>query len=82
MVFLKTQNLLNDTNLCLLAERLEREGHLAGIEKLDLLFGSEMESALKILSNINYKVFNADLNFENKQKNLHTIKKSLKVNFG
>lgn len=82
MEFLRTHNLLNDTNLCLLAERFEREGRLAGTEKVQVSFGSEMESALKILSNINYKVFNADLNFESKQKNLHKITKSLDVNFG
>lgn len=80
--FLRTHNLSNDTNLCLLAERFEREGRFTGTEKVQVSFGSEMESALRTLSNLNHKVFNADLNFESKQKNLHKITKSLEVNFG
>ena len=80
--YLRTHGLSSDTNLILLAQRLERDGRLCGTEAVHVTFCSEIKSALNILSSFNYKIFNSELDIERKKSNVHTIEKTLKVNFG
>lgn len=79
--YLLENNLLNDGNLIKLAQRLERDGKIAGEEDVTVTFCSEIKSALNILCNLNYKLFNSNLDFESKKSNIHTITKRLKAIF-
>lgn len=80
--FLRMNNLFDEGNLIKLAERLERDGKLSGSEKVCVTFCGEIKSALNILCSVNYKVFSSNLDFESQKSSIHTIKKTLEVNFG
>lgn len=80
--YLREHNLANDANLIGLAERLQRKGYLSGTETIEVTFLSELESALSILCKLNVKVFNAQLDFNHKQKSTHSITYKLSVDFG
>ncbi|MBR3616193.1 MAG: hypothetical protein IKL56_06180 [Bacteroidaceae bacterium] len=80
--FLKMHSLLDEDNLIMLTERFARDGKLAGTETVCITFCSEIKSALNILCSVNYKVFSSNFDFESQKSNIHTIKKTLTVNFG
>ena len=80
--FMESHGLSNDPKLSLLAERLKTDGRISGIEKYEVTYCSEIESALKIAASIDYKMFSDNLDFSVEHNNVHTIKKSLEINFG
>lgn len=63
-------------------ERLKEDGKLIGTEKLSVTYFSELQNALRITSSIDYKLFNAELDFSLEHNHVHTITKTLSVNFG
>lgn len=80
--FMESHGLSNESTLSLLAERLKTDGRISGIEKYEVTYCSEIESALKIAASIDYKMFSDNLDFSVEHNNVHTIKKSLEINFG
>ncbi|MCQ2129173.1 MAG: hypothetical protein MJZ08_07085 [Bacteroidaceae bacterium] len=63
-------------------ERLKEDGKLIGTEKISVTYFSELQNALRITSSIDYKLFNAELDFSLEHNHVHTITKTLSVNFG
>ena len=80
--FMVSHGLSNDSKLLLLAERLKTDGRISGIEKYEVTYCSEIASALKIAASIDYKMFSDNLDFSVEHNHVHTIKKSLEINFG
>lgn len=80
--FMESHGLSNDSKLSLLAERLKTDGRISGIEKYEVTYCSEIDSALKIAASIDYKMFSDNLDFSVEHNNVHEIKKSLEINFG
>ena len=79
--FLITHGLSNDTQLALLADRLTENGKLSGHEKYEIFYLNEVQSALNILANIDYKVFSGNLDFSLEHNRLHTFSKQLVIDF-
>lgn len=80
--FMESHGLSNDSKLSLLAERLKTDGRISGIEKYEVTYCSEIDSALKIAASIDYKMFSDNLDFSVEHNHVHEIKKSLEINFG
>lgn len=72
----------NDSGIMLYLERLKEDGRLFGKEKYEITFCSEIQSAFKILSSIDYKLFNAELDFSIEHNCVHTVTKKLYLDFG
>lgn len=72
----------NDTAIMTLLGRLEHDGRLYGTESYSISYYSELQSALQIASSINYKLFSADLDFSTEHNHIHTIKKTIELDFG
>lgn len=80
--FMIKHGLRGDTKLNLLLERLKEDGQLSGTEKYEVTYLSEIKSALNIAANINYQLFNDTLDFSKTHNHVHTISKTLEINFG
>lgn len=79
--FLKSHGLIYDTKLALLAERLSETGKLSGREKYTVWYLNEVQFALSILANVDYKVFSANLDFSLEHIHLHTFSQKLDIRF-
>lgn len=79
--FMIKHGLWGDAKLRLLLERLKEDGQLSGTEKYEVTYLSEIKNALNIAANINYKLFNDTLDFSRTHNHVHTISKTLEINF-
>lgn len=79
--FMQSHGLSGDTTLTLLCERLKADGKLSGTEKCTLTYLNEVDSALKVLASIDYKIFNSSLDFSREHNHIHCITKSLHIEF-
>ena len=82
MNFMASHGLSNDSRLHLLAERLKTDGRISGTEKYEVIYCSEIARALKIAASFDYKVFSDNLDFSAEHNHVHTISKTLEINFG
>ncbi len=82
MDFMGSHGLGNDAKLHLLAERLKSDGRITGVERYEVTYCSEIANALNIAASINYKVFSDKLDFSREHNHVHTITKTLEINFG
>ncbi len=82
MDFMESHGLGNDTRLHLLAERIKDDGRISGVERYEVTYYSEIANALNIAASINYKVFSDKLDFSREHNHVHTITKTLEINFG
>lgn len=80
--FMRNHGLGNDASLIMLLNRLEEDGELHGTETYDVTFLSEMQNALNVAANMNYKLFNDNLDFSKKHNHIKTISRTIKINFG
>ena len=80
--FMKSHGLASDTQLLSLYERLKSDGKISGIEKYEVTYCSEIASALTIAASIDYKMFSDNLDFSREHNHVHTISKTLQINFG
>lgn len=71
-----------DAGIMLLLERLKEDGRLHGQERYEITFCSEIQSALKFLSDIKLKLFDAGLDFSTEYQCVHSITKKLFLDFG
>ncbi|MBR6869760.1 MAG: hypothetical protein IKM93_08090 [Bacteroidales bacterium] len=79
--FMDNHGLNNDTKLCLLRDRLKRDGKLTGKEHYTLTYLNEINSALNVLSSIDYKIFSGSLDFSLEHNHIHSISKKLIIEF-
>lgn len=79
--FMIKHGLWGDAKLRLLLERLKEDGQLSGHERYEVTYLSEIKSALNIAANINYQLFNDTLDFSKTNNHIHTITKTLDINF-
>ena len=79
---MRNHGLGNDASLIMLLNRLEEDGELHGTETYDVTFLSEMQNALNVAANMNYKLFNDNLDFSKKHNHIKTISRTIKINFG
>jgi len=61
---------------------LKEDGQLHGTEKYEVTYLSEIKNALNIAANVNYQLFNDTLDFSKEHNHVHTISKTLEINFG
>lgn len=80
--FMNLHGLGNDVSLLMLLNRLKEDGELHGSEIYEIVFLSEMQNALNVAANINYKLFNDTLDFSKKHNHIKTISRTIKINFG
>lgn len=80
--FMKSHGLASDSQLRSLYERLKSDGKISGIEKYEVTYCSEITSALNIAASIDYKMFSDNLDFSREHNHVHTISKTLEINFG
>lgn len=80
--FLQRHGLVDDASLMMLLERLRIEGEIHGIEKYTVSYLNEVQNAIDIAANINVKLFNDKLDFSHAKKVVHTMSKTLEINFG
>lgn len=79
--YMQTHGLSGDTKLTLLCDRLKVDGKLSGKERYTLSYLNEVDFALKVLASINYKVFSSSLDFSLEHNHIHSITKSLLIEF-
>ena len=79
--FMRKYGLLGDSKLLMLLDRLKEDKLLHGTEKYSVSFCTELESALNIAANINFKLFSNKLDFSHKNNHIHTITKELMIEF-
>ena len=79
--FIQSHGLSGDTKLALLCDRLKTDGKLSGKERYTLTYLNEVDFALKVLASINYKVFSSSLDFSLEHNHIHSISKSLLIEF-
>ena len=79
--FMKLHGLWNDVSLLMLLSRLKEDGELHGTETYEVVFLSEIQNALNVAANINYKLFNDTLDFSKKHNHIKTISKTIQINF-
>lgn len=79
---MKKYGLENDNILNKLLDGLKTWGELRGTECYEITYLSELQAALSVAANINYKMFNDKLDFSREHNHVHTIKKKLEINFG
>ncbi len=82
LAFIKNHGLAADTQLHSLCERLKSDGKISGSEKYEVEYCSEIASALRIAAGIDYKMFSNNLDFSREHNHVHTISKTLEINFG
>lgn len=80
--FMIRHGLWGDAKLKLLLDRLKDDGQLHGTEKYEVTYLSEIKNALNIAANVNYQLFNDTLDFSKEHNHVHTISKTLEINFG
>ena len=79
--FMINHGLGNDASLKMLLNRLKEDGELHGTEIYDITYLSEIQNALNVAANINYKLFNDNLDFSKKHNHIKTISRTIKINF-
>ena len=79
--FMKSHGLASDARLNILCERLKADGKISGVEKYEVTYCSEIVSALNIAASIDYKMFSDNLDFSREHNHVHTISKTLEINF-
>lgn len=79
--FMLSHGLITDASLMLLLDRLKEDKVLHGTEIYEITFLSEIQNALNIAANINYKLFNDKLDFSKKHNHVKTITKAIRINF-
>lgn len=80
--FMIKHGLMGETTLGLLLDRLKDDKQLCGTEKYEITYLNEIKSALNIAASINYQLFNDNLDFSRTHNHVHTISKTLEINFG
>lgn len=80
--FLCEHGLTNDASLMMLLDRLKKDGEIRGTEKYTVSYLEEVQNALDIAASINFKLFNDKLDFSRKKNIVHTMSKTLEINFG
>lgn len=71
-----------DSYLEKLLERLKVDGKLEGTERYTITYSNEIKSALNIAAQINYQLFDDDLDFSQEHTFVRTISKTIDINFG
>ena len=79
--FMRLHGLGNDVSLLMLLSRLKEDGELHGTETYEVVFLNEMQNALNVAANINYKVFNDTLDFSRKRNHVKTITRTIRINY-
>lgn len=80
--FVISHGLGSDNNILPWLERFREDGKLSGTESIEVSFLSEIQNALRITASIDYKLFNAGIEFGHKHSHIHSITKKLSVDFG
>lgn len=79
--FMKIHGLIGDSTLKMLLDRLKEDGSLHGIEKYSVTYCSEIENALNIAANINFKLFSSELDLSHEHNHVHTMCKEIEIIF-
>lgn len=79
--YMQSHGLLADSLLMGFLSRLEKYGPLQGEERSAVTFITEIKDSLGIIADIDYKVFNSELDFSKEHNYCHTISKEINIQF-
>lgn len=80
--YMSVHGLMDDQQLLSYLEKIEKDGELHKKEKYTLTYLSEVQSAINILSNMQCKIFNGNIDFSAETTYVSTQTESLEIDFG